>query len=237
MITLRALEAGNSAVGQAGHVRDAPADKRGITPPAAPHTRGFPALPPVADDRDASLATELLLGARLIAPPARACSTLRGLPARAAAGMLYGQASDLATQRCSGRSALRARGTCPKATTSPPPAQADGTLLRARCTRKTPFSGACAGNAAVFTADDLALFLRWLAADGRLPGARATFRATVRLSISNQTPELGTRAAGVDLPAARRGYTGICSRGKNVATGFTGASITLDPTDGHYVVC
>lgn len=102
------------------------------------------------------------------------------------------------------------------------------------------FLGGVSGNAGVFsTMDDLALFLQMLAARGQLPdGSRYLSRAAVELAMRNHTPQLSQgRGLGFHLPWYENGYTGDLFPKETIGhTGFTGTSITLDPTTGLYVV-
>ena len=102
------------------------------------------------------------------------------------------------------------------------------------------FMGGVAGNAGVFsTMDDLALFLQMLSTEGALPdGSRYLCPATVRLAMRNHTPTMAQgRGLGFYLPHFDNGYTGDLFPPQTVGhTGFTGASFTLDPVSGLYVV-
>lgn len=248
MIALRALEAGKLCLwDKLGTFVDAPEDKRGITiRQLLTHTAGFPGgFHLWRMTGDSSLATELLLGARLIAPPGTrvqyCCAGF--LLLGQLLECLYGQSlSELATQEVFWPLRMTRTGYRPDGDNiAPTERQADGTLLRGVVhDENARFLGGVAGNAGVFsTADDLALFLQMLAAEGRLPGGTRYLSApTVRLAMTNQTPELGhARGLGFDLPAYDDGYTGDLFPRETVGhTGFTGASLTLDPTDGLYVV-
>ncbi|MCE5342583.1 MAG: serine hydrolase, partial [Eubacteriales bacterium] len=119
--------------------------------------------------------------------------------------------------------------------------QENGTLLRGVVhDENARFLGGVAGNAGVFsTADDLALFLQMLTAEGRLPdGSRYLSAPMVRLALRNHTEGLGqARGLGFYLPRYDDGYTGDLFPKETVGhTGFTGTSFTLDPTEGVYLV-
>ena len=124
---------------------------------------------------------------------------------------------------------------------APTEMQPDGTLLRGVVhDENARFLGGVAGNAGVFsTADDLALFMQMLAAQGALPdGTRYLTAPTVRLALRNHTEGYGqARGLGFYLPWYDEGYTGDLFPPETVGhTGFTGTSFTLSPADGFYVV-
>ena len=102
------------------------------------------------------------------------------------------------------------------------------------------FLGGAAGNAGVFsTVDDLALWMQMLARWGEAPdGARYLARATLREAMRNRTPGMAKgRGLAFALPWYERGYAGDLFPPETVGhTGFTGSSITLDPTAALYVV-
>lgn len=102
------------------------------------------------------------------------------------------------------------------------------------------FLGGVSGNAGVFsTMDDLALFLQMLAARGELPdGTRFLSSSTLEAAMRNYTPQLQQgRGLAFHLPWQENGYTGDLFPKETIGhTGFTGTSITLDPTTGLYVV-
>ena len=102
------------------------------------------------------------------------------------------------------------------------------------------FLGGVAGNAGVFsTMDDLALFMQMLAAEGRLAdGTRYLSPATVRLMCKNHTPGMWQgRGLSLYLPHYDDGYAGDLFPPETVGhMGFTGTSVTLDPTTGLFVV-
>jgi len=124
---------------------------------------------------------------------------------------------------------------------APTERQPDGTLLRGVVhDENARFLGGVAGNAGVFsTADDLALWMQMLAAQGMLPdGTRYLNPATLRLAFRNHTEGMAqARGLGFYLPWYDDGYTGDLFPKETVGhTGFTGTSVTLDPNDGLYVV-
>ncbi len=248
MLTLRAMESGKLCLwDKLDTFLDVPEDKRDITVrQLLTHTAGFPAglhLWRMTDDP--ARAAELLLSTRLASPPGArvqyCCGgyILLGLLLEC----LYGQTlKELAVQevfwplRMTHTEYLPTGGNI-----APTEMQENGTLLRGTVhDENARFLGGVAGNAGVFsTADDLALFLQMLAAEGRLPdGTRYLSAATVRLALRNHTEGLGqARGLGFYLPWYDDGYAGDLFPKETAGhTGFTGASVTLDPTTGFYVV-
>jgi len=248
MLTLRALESGKLCLwDRLGTFLDAPEDKRNITiRQLLTHTAGFPGglhLWRMSDDP--ARAAELLLGARLISPPGArvqyCCAgyLLLGLLLEC----LYGQTlRELAVQEVFWPLRMTSTGYLPAGENiAPTERQEDGRLLRGVVhDENARFLGGVAGNAGVFsTADDLALFMQMLAAEGRLPdGTRYLSAPTVRLALRNHTEGLGqARGLGFYLPWYDDGYTGDLFPRETVGhTGFTGTSFTLDPADGFYVI-
>ena len=102
------------------------------------------------------------------------------------------------------------------------------------------FLGGVSGNAGVFSnMDDLALFMQMLAARGELPdGSRYLCRSTLDAAMMNRTPGMAQgRGLGFYLPWYDNGYTGDLFPRETIGhTGFSGTSVTLDPTTGLYVV-
>lgn len=102
------------------------------------------------------------------------------------------------------------------------------------------FLGGVSGNAGVFsTADDMALFVQMLAAEGKLPnGDRYLSPATVRMAMQNHTPGLEqVRGIGFYLPHYDNGYIGDLFPPETIGhTGFTGTSFSLDPGTGIWLV-
>ena len=248
MLTLRALESGKLCLwDKLSTFVNAPEDKKEITVrQLLTHTAGFPAgfhLWRMATD--ASLATELLLGARLSTPPgARVQYCCAGfLLLGQMLECLYGQPlAELALQEVFWPLRMTRTGYLPKGDNiAPTERQPDGTLLRGVVhDENARFLGGVAGNAGVFsTADDLALWMQMLAAQGMLPdGTRYLTPATLRLAFRNHTEGMAqARGLGFYLPWYDDGYTGDLFPKETVGhTGFTGTSVTLDPNDGLYVV-
>ncbi len=248
MLTLRALENGKLCLwDKLDTFIDAPEDKRDITiRQLLTHTAGFPGglhLWRMTDDP--ARATELLLTAKLQAPPgARVRYCCAGfLLLGQLLECIYGQSlAELAMTEVFWPLKMTRTSYLPKGDNiAPTEKQPDGTLLQGKVhDDNARFLGGVAGNAGVFsTADDLALFMQMLAAEGVLPdGTRYLSAPTVRLALQNHTQGLGqARGLGFYLPAHDDGYTGDLFPPDTVGhTGFTGASFTLSPQDGHYVV-
>lgn len=102
------------------------------------------------------------------------------------------------------------------------------------------FLGGVSGNAGLFgTMDDLALYLQMLSKEGKLPdGSPYLSKAAVTAALQSRTPGMRQqRSLLFCLPKYEDGYTGDLFPHETVGhTGFTGTSITLDPTTGLYVV-
>jgi CubicO group peptidase (beta-lactamase class C family) len=248
MLTLRALESGRLCLwDKLGTFIEAPEDKREITiRQLLTHTAGFPGglhLWRMTDDP--AMVAELLLNTRLASSPGTrvqyCCAgyILLGQLLEC----LYGQTlSEFAMQevfwplRMEHTSYLPTGGNI-----APTEMQENGALLRGVVhDENARFLGGVAGNAGVFsTADDLALFLQMLAAQGRLPdGSHYLSAPTVQLMLRNHTEGLGqARGLGFYLPRYDDGYIGDLFPRETVGhTGFTGTSITLEPTEGLYIV-
>ena len=248
MLTLRALESGKLCLwDKLSTFIQAPADKQDITiRQLLTHTAGFPSgfhLWRMA--KDAAQTTDLLLAAKLVSPPGtRVQYCCAGyLLLGQLLECLYGQTlAELATQEVFWPLRMSRTGYKPTGDNiAPTERQQDGTLLRGQVhDENARFMGGVAGNAGVFsTADDLALFMQMLAAEGALSdGTRYLGAPTVRLALRNHTPGLGqARGLGFYLPAFDDGYIGDLFPPETVGhTGFTGTSITLDPTSGLYVI-
>ncbi len=248
MLTLRAIESGRLCLwDKLETFVDAPEDKKDITiRQLLTHTAGFPGglhLWRMTDDP--ARATELLLGARLQAPPgARVQYCCAGfLLLGQLLECIYGQSlAELAVSEVFWPLRMSRTGYKPTGSNiAPTEMQEGGTLLRGVVhDENARFLGGVAGNAGVFsTADDLALFMQMLAAGGRLPdGTRYLGAATVKLAFHNHTEGYGqARGLGFSLPWYDDGYTGdLFPRDTVGHTGFTGGSVTLDPGSGLYVV-
>jgi CubicO group peptidase (beta-lactamase class C family) len=226
---------------------DAPEDKREITvAQLLTHTAGLPGglhLWRMTDDP--AKAAELLLNARLLARPGervRYCCAGYLLLGQLME-CLYGlPLAELAQREVFWPLGMSHTGYRPEGgNIAATERQPDGRLLRGVVhDENARFLGGAAGNAGVFsTADDLALFLQMLAAQGRLPdGTRYLSAPTVRLSLQNHTEGLGqARGLGFYLPGYDDGYTGDLFPKETVGhTGFTGASFTLEPGEGLYLI-
>ncbi len=248
MLTLRAIESGRLCLwDKLDTFVDAPDDKKDITiRQLLTHTAGFPGglhLWRLADSP--ARATELLLSARLQSPPGTrvqyCCAgyLLLGMLLEA----VYGQTlAELAVSEVFWPLRMSRTGYLPTGgNIAPTEMQDDGTLLRGTVhDENARFLGGVAGNAGVFsTADDLALFMQMLAAEGQLPdGTRYLAAPTVRLALRNHTEGYGqARGLGFYLPWFDDGYTGdLFPRDTVGHTGFTGGSFTLEPAGGLYVV-
>ena len=248
MLTLRALESGRLCLwDKLGSFLDAPEDKRDISiKQILTHTAGFPtgihlwrmSQPP-------QQAAELLLNVPLLFEPGpreQYCCAgfiLLGLLLECLYDMPL---SDLATQEVFWPLRMQSTGYLPQdGNIAATEMQDDGRCLQGVVhDENARFLGGVSGNAGVFsTMDDLALFLQILAAQGRLPdGSRYLCPATLRLAMRNHTPGMAQgRGLGFYLPAYDNGYTGDLFPPETIGhTGFTGPSITLDPTTGLYVV-
>lgn len=248
MLALRALESGKLCLwDKLGTFLAAPEDKREITiRQLLTHTAGFSGglhLWRLTDDP--TKAAELLLNAKLqAAPGTRVLYCCAGfLLLGQLLECLYGQTlQELAIQEVFWPLHMNRTGYLPTgdniAATERKP---DGMLLRGVVhDENARFLGGVAGNAGVFaTADDLALFMQMLAAEGRLAdGTRYLSAATVRLALQNHTPGLlQARGLGFYLPWFDDGYAGDLFPRESVGhTGFTGGSFTLVPGEGFYVV-
>jgi CubicO group peptidase (beta-lactamase class C family) len=248
MLTLRALESGKLCLwDKLGTFVEAPEDKREITiRQLLTHTAGFPGglhLWRMTDDP--AMVAELLLNTRLAsAPGTRVLYCCAGyILLGQLLECLYGQTlSEFAMQEVFWPLRMTHTGYLPTGgNIAPTETQEDGTLLRGTVhDENARFLGGVAGNAGVFsTADDLALFLQMLAAEGRLPdGSRYLSAPTVRLMLRNNTEGLGqARGLGFYLPRYDDGYTGDLFPKETAGhTGFTGTSVTLEPNEGLYIV-
>ena len=248
MLTLRAIEEGRLCLwDKLGTLIEAPRDKQDISiEQLLTHTAGFPTgIHLWKHARTPEESAQVILSTPLIAPPG-----LRELYCCAGYILLgqllecvYGQ--DLATL-------ARENIFAPLRMTSTGYNPAFGNIAATemeddgRCLQgvvhddNARFLGGVSGNGGVFsTRDDLALFLQMLAAKGSLPGGgRYLCPSTVRAALQNRTPGMAQgRGLAFHLPSFDRGYTGDLFPKETVGhTGFTGCSITLDPTTGLYVV-
>ena len=248
MLSLRALEAGKLCLtDRLDTFFDAPADKAGITiEQLLTHTAGFGGgLHLWESGRDAQDAADLILALPLTSAPG--ARVMYGCAGFILLGQLleclYGlELSELATQEVFWPLKMRRTGYLPQdGNIAATEMQDDGRCLQGVVhDDNARFLGGVSGNGGVFsTMDDLALFLQMLAAEGALPGGgRYLCPSTVRAALQNRTPGMAQgRGLAFHLPSFDRGYTGDLFPKETVGhTGFTGCSITLDPTTGLYVV-
>ena len=244
MLTLRALEAGKLCLSdRLDTFFDAPEDKAGITiEQILTHTAGFSGglhLWESADDPGEA--------ARIILDTPLACAPGSRMVYGCAGYILLGQLleclynlelSELAQQEVFWPLRMRRTGFCPAdGNIAATEMQDDGRCLQGVThDENTRFLNGVAGNGGVFsTMDDLALFLQMLAGEGALPdGGRYLSPSTVRMALR---PRASGRSLLFQLPAKEGGYTGDLFPPETVGhTGFTGVSITLDPTSGLYMV-
>lgn len=248
MLTLRSIENGKLCLWDTlSTYINAPEDKEDITiRQLLTHTSGYPGglhLWRMTDDPARS--TELLLNAKLVAPPGTKVqySCAGYLLLGQLLECLYGLPLDeLAMQEVFWPLGMTRTGYKPTGENiAPTEKQPDGTLLRGQVhDENARFLGGVAGNAGVFsTADDLARFLQMLAAGGQLPDGRHYLSsATIKLAFQNHTENMSSgRGLSFYLPGYDDGYTGDLFPKATVGhTGFTGCSFSLDPTDGFYLV-
>ncbi|NLO85730.1 MAG: beta-lactamase family protein [Clostridiales bacterium] len=248
MLTLRAVESGDLCLwDKLGTFIDTPKDKQNITiAQILTHTAGFTTglhLWKMAETPEHS--TELLLGAPLIAPPGT--RMLYCCAGYILLGQLleciYGESLDvLANRGVFQPLGMHKTSYCPQeGNIAATEMQDDGRCLQGIVhDENAQFLGGISGNSGVFSGmDDLALFMQMLAAYGELPsGAHYLCKQTLRLALSSQTEGM-TQARGYSfyLPHMDNGYIGDLFPKETVGhTGFTGTSITLDPTSGLYLV-
>lgn len=248
MLTLRALEEGRLCLwDKLGSFIDAPRDKCDISiEQLLTHTAGFPTgIHLWQQTRDPADAADVILHTPLIAPPG-----LRELYCCAGFILLgqlleclYGEPLDhLAAREVFRPLRMQHTGFNPMdGNIACTEMEDDGRCLQGVVhDENARFLGGVSGNAGVFsTMDDLALFLQMLAARGELPdGSRYLCRATLEAAMLNRTPGMAQgRGLGFYLPWYDSGYTGDLFPKETIGhTGFTGTSITLDPTSGLYVV-
>lgn len=248
MLTLRAMEAGKLCLwDQLGTFVETPADKQSITiGQLLTHTAGFSTgLHLWESGKRPEETAELLLNAPLRYRPGA------GQQYCCAGYILLGQLleclydmplNDLAVQEVFWPLKMQNTGYLPSpGNIAATEMQDDGLCLTGEVhDENARFLGGISGNAGVFsTMDDLALFMQMLAAKGALPdGSRYLSPATVRLSMQNHTPAMPQgRGLGFYLPRLDNGYTGDLFPASTIGhTGFTGASFTLEPESGLYIV-
>ena len=248
MLSLRALEAGKWCLtDRLDTFFDAPADKAGITiEQLLTHTAGFGGgLHLWESGCETHDAADMILNMPLACAPGT--RVMYGCAGYILLGQLLEclwnmELSELAMQEVFWPLGMRHTGYLPQdGNIAATEMQDDGRCLQGVVhDDNARFLGGVSGNGGVFsTMDDLALFLQMLAARGALSGgARYLCPSTVRIALDNHTPGMAQgRGLGFHLPAYDRGYTGDLFPKETVGhTGFTGGSITLDPTTGLYVV-
>lgn len=248
MLCLRAMESGKLCLwDRLGSFIDAPRDKRDITiAQILTHTAGFTTglhLWELAKTPDE--AAEVLLTTPLVSPPGacvRYCCAGYILLGQLLECLLGQSLSELATQEVFWPLKMRSTGYLPvDGNIAATEMQDDGRCLQGVVhDENARFLDGVSGNAGVFSnMDDLALFVQMLAAGGGLPdGSRYLCPATVRLAMTNHTPDMAQgRGLSFYLPRFDNGYTGDLFPPQTVGhTGFTGTSFTLDPESGLYVI-
>lgn len=248
LLTMRALESGRLCLwDRLDAFIDAPRDKAGINiKQILTHTAGFSTGQHLwKQTNDPARATELMLEAPLRSPPGT--QVLYSCVGFILLGQLleciYGsELAELAQREVfwplkMQRTGYRPQGGGIAATEM----QDDGRCLQGVVhDENARFLGGAAGNAGVFsTMDDLALYMQMLCLKGRLPdGSRYLSPASVSLMCSNHTEGMAqARGLSLYLPWYDSGYTGDLFPKETVGhTGFTGTSVTLDPTTGLFVV-
>ena len=248
MLTLRAIEEGRLCLwDKLGSLIDAPRDKQDISiEQLLTHTAGFPTgIHLWQQARTPEESAEIILRTPLVAPPG-----LRELYC-CAGYILLGQLLECLYGRDLASLAkeyvfdpLRMTSTCFNpafGNIAATEMEDDGRCLQGVVhDENARFLGGVSGNAGVFSnMDDLALFMQMLAAKGELPdGSRYLCRSTLEAAMLNRTPGMAQgRGLGFYLPWYDSGYTGDLFPKETIGhTGFTGTSITLDPTSGLYVV-
>ena len=244
LLALRALEAGKLCLSdRLDTFFDAPDDKAAITiEQLLTHTAGFPGGVHLWEKTsDPMNAAQVILDLPLAcAPGAR---TIYGCAGYILLGQLLEclynlELSELAAQEIFWPLKMRRTGFNPQdGNIAATEMQDDGRCLQGIThDENTQFLGGIAGNSGVFsTMDDLALMLQMLANEGGLPGGSQYLSpSTVRMALRDRG--MG-RTLLFQLPVLERGYTGDLFPKETVGhTGFTGTSITLDPTTGFYAV-
>ena len=248
MLTLRAIEAGKLCLwDKLGTFIDAPRDKREISiEQILTHTAGFPNglhLWEHAQTPDDSAG--VILHSPLLSPPGTRVNyccvgyILLGQLLECLFGMTLDQ---LAQQEVFDPLRMIHTGYNPLAgNIAATEMQDDGRCLQGIVhDENAQFLGGVSGNAGVFsTMDDLSLFLQMLAAKGALPdGSRYLSPSSIEAAFRNRTPGMERgRGLAFGLPYFENGYTGDLFPKETVGhTGFTGTSVTLDPTTGLYIV-
>ena len=248
MLTLRAMESGKLCLWDTlDSFIDAPADKREISiRQILTHTAGFPSGVHFWEhSRKPEDSIELLLRIPLIAQPGtwvQYCCAGYILLGQLLECLYNAKLPELAAREVFWPLSMAKTGYLPSGDNIAATEMTDeGECLRGIVhDENARFLGGAAGNAGVFsTMDDLALFAQMLAAEGILPdGSRYLAPATVRLALRNHTEGMAQgRGLSFYLPWYDDGYAGDLFPKETVGhTGFTGASLTLDPTSGLYLI-
>ena len=248
MLCMRAMESGKLCLwDKLDAFIDAPKDKAGITiRQILTHTAGFGVglhLWELTNDPQKS--TECLMNAPLFAPPGTRqmyCCAGYILLGQLLECLYGAELGELAQREVFWSLKMQKTSYNPQGgNVAATEMQDDGRCLQGVVhDENARFLGGVSGNAGVFsTMDDLALFMQMLCAEGRLAdGSRYLSPATVRLMFQNHTPDMPqARGLSFYLPRIDDGYTGDLFPKETVGhTGFTGTSVTLDPTTGLFVV-
>ena len=247
MLTLQSLESGRLCLwDRLGTFVDGPADKQELTiRQLLTHTAGFSTgLHLWRLARDAEHATEILLNTPLqFAPGTRVQYCCAGyILLGQLLENLYGEPLNaLAERLIFGPLGMRATGYRPEGgNIAATERQPDGACLRGVVhDENARFLGGVSGNAGVFSSlRDMGRFCSMLAREGEAPdGGRILAPATLRAAMRNHTTGLAqARGLGFYLPYWDDGYTGDLFPPETVGhTGFTGASLVLDPSSGLHV--
>ncbi len=248
MLTLRAMEAGRLCLwDKLGTFIDAPRDKADISiEQILTHTAGFPTGVHLWERaEDPAQSADIILRTPLIAPPGLRelyCCTGYILLGQLLECLYDTELSALARREVFEPLRMSSTGYNPTSgNIAATEMQDDGRCLQGVVhDENARFLGGVSGNAGVFsTMDDLALFLQMLSARGQLPdGSRYLCPKTVEAAFVNRTPGMAQgRGLSFYLPWYDSGYIGDLFPKETIGhTGFTGTSITLDPTSGLYVV-
>ncbi len=248
LLTMRAIESGRLCLwDRLDTFIDAPRDKAAITiEQILTHTAGFSTglhLWQCADDP--SRATEAMLNAPLLAPPGTGvhyCCIGHILLGQLLECLYGSELADLAQREVFWPLKMQHTGYNPQgggiAATE---MQDDGRCLQGVVhDENARYLGGVSGNAGVFsTMDDLALYMQMLCAKGKLPdGSRYLSPASVRAMMTNRTEGMAqARGLSLYLPRYDNGYIGDLFPKETIGhTGFTGTSVTLDPTSGLFIV-
>lgn len=248
MLTLRAVEEGRLCLwDKLGSLIEAPRDKQDISiEQLLTHTAGFPTgIHLWKHARTPADSAQVILNTPLIAPPGKRelyCCAGYILLGQLLECIYEQDLATLAKERVFEPLRMTSTGYTPAlghiAATE---MEDDGRCLQGVVhDENARFLGGVSGNAGVFSnMDNLALFMKMLAAKGELPdGSRYLCPSTLKAAMTNRTPGMAQgRGLGFYLPWYDDGYTGDLFPKETIGhTGFTGTSITLDPVSGLYVV-